>query len=332
MTPRPLVTLIVPMRNEVHYIGPCLESILAQEYPEDRLEVLVYDGGSTDGSWAIVERLAAIHRPVLLLHNRRRTQATAWNQGIARATGDIIGIVGAHSQLAPDYVATAVETLERTGADMVGGPMRADADGMVGRAVALATSTPFGVGDARFHYAETEQEVDTVYMGLCPARVYRALGFDEEMVRDQDDELSYRLLDQGGRIVCNPAIRSVYHNRATFRGLARQYFEYGYWKVRVMHKHPRQIRRRHLIPAAFVAALGGALLLAILKPMGALLLLLVGGSYVLANLSASVLAARHDPWLLPVVALVFATLHVAYGAGFLTGLARFGPVPRKASA
>src|SRR6185503_9343107 len=117
-------------------------------------------------------------------------------------------IVSAHSELAPDYVTTALATLERTGAQMVGGPMHAVSESRLGRAVAAATSSRFGVGGAAFHYAETEQDVDTVYMGLCPADVYRSLRFDEEMVRNQDDELSYRLLDQGGRIVCDPAIRS----------------------------------------------------------------------------------------------------------------------------
>ena len=135
------------------------------------------------------------------------------------ARGDVIGIVSAHCELAPDYLSTAVETLERTGADMVGGLMRAVGEGPVGEAVALATSTPFGVGGARFHYTDAEEEVDTVYMGLCRAEVYRRLRFDEEMVSDQDDELSYRLLDEGGRIVCNPAIRSTYRNRSTFRSM-----------------------------------------------------------------------------------------------------------------
>src|SRR5262249_49768478 len=123
-------------------------------------------------------------------------------------------------------------------------------------AIARATSTPFGVGGARFHYLTHEEQVDTVYMGLCWRRTYEQLGgFDEQLVRNQDDEFSYRLLDAGAQIVCSPKIRSRYHNRSTFRSLWRQYFHYGFWKIRVIEKHPRQMRLRHLAPSAFVLAM-----------------------------------------------------------------------------
>jgi succinoglycan biosynthesis protein ExoA len=323
---RPVVTLVVAMRNEARFIEACLRSIVAQDYPADRLEVLVYDGGSTDDSTAIVARIAAAHPWVSLLPNPRRIQAAAWNLGIGRARGEIVGIVSGHVELAPGYVAAAVAALARTGADMVGGPARAESEGVVGRAVALATSTPFGVGGARFHYATTEEEVDTVFMGLCRTDVYRALLFDEEMVRNQDDELSYRLLDRGGRIILDPAIESRYRNRATLRGLARQYFAYGFWKVRVMQKHPRQIRIRHLVPPAFVAAVIVSLVAAAVAGTPGLVLLgLVLGSYAVANLAASAWAVRRSGIvLLPLVAAVYAVVHVSYGSGLLVGLVRFG--------
>lgn len=316
------VTLVVPMRNEEANIEACLTSVVNQDYGVDHLEVLVYDGASTDASWSIVEGLALRHPSITLHHNPRRTQAAAWNQGIERASGEIIGIVGAHSVLAPDYVTTAVATLNRTGADMVGGPMSAKSDGVVGQAVAVATSTPFGVGGARFHYTDREEDVDTVYMGLCRAEVYRSLGFDEEMVRNQDDELSYRLLDRGGRIVCDPRIRSTYHNRATWRGLARQYFEYGFWKVQVMRKHPRQVRARHLAPVALVVTLGASAVLAVTTSQGLILLAVAVGGYVLADLSASLAATRRHLTLLPAVSAVYPVLHLSYGSGFIVGLAR----------
>jgi succinoglycan biosynthesis protein ExoA len=208
---------------------------------------------------------------------------------------------------------------------MVGGPMRADGRKRVGQAIALATSTPFGVGGARFHYIEREQEVDTVYMGLCWRAVYQRIGgFDEEMVRDQDDELSYRLLAQGGRIFCNPEIRSRYHNRSTFRSLWKQYFQYGYWKVRVMQKHRRQMRLRQFVPPAFVTALLGSALLTPFSVLGQWLLVSVVGSYALADLAASVWAARKGGLQhLPLLPLSFASLHLSYGVGFLVGLVKF---------
>ena len=322
---QPKVSLLVAMRNEAGHIQQCLASILAQDYAAQRLEVLVLDGQSTDGSWQIVERLFKGRPNCHLLPNPRIIQSAGWNVGIQASRGEIIGIVSAHAQLASDYVSRAVETLLRTGADMVGGPMRAHGDGRVGQAVALATSTPLGIGGGRFHYTDREVEVDTVFMGLCRRVTYERIGgFDEEMVRTQDSELSYRLLKHGGRIVCNPAIRSRYYNRSTLAGLWSQYFQYGFWKVRVAQKHPRQMRLRQFVPPTFVAAVLGSTLLVPLAEEGLLVLALLVGSYVLANMVASVWTARKGNWrCLPLLPVVFATLHLSYGLGFLIGLVRF---------
>jgi succinoglycan biosynthesis protein ExoA len=317
----PRVTLIVAMRNEERFIEACLASITAQDWPADDLEILVYDGQSTDRSRKIVERVAASHPNVALRDNPKRIQAAAWNSGIDTATGDVIGIVSAHCELAPDYVRTAVDTLERTQADMVGGPMRAEGDGYVARAAAVATSTSFGVGGAKFHYASEEGPVDTVYMGLCKAEVYRSLKFDEEMVRNQDDELSYRLLDRGGTIVLNPAIKSVYYGRATWSGIARQYREYGFWKIKVMRKHPQQARARHFAPAALVGGLaltGAAGVLG--SGLGRFLFAAGLASYVIANLVSTIRATRAEPALASGVSAAYLTIHFSYGIGFLIGL------------
>jgi hypothetical protein len=217
-----------------------------------------------------------------------------------------------------------VETLLRTGADMVGGPMRAFGAGKVGEAISLGTSTPFGVGGARFHYTEREEEVDTVYMGVSWKKVYHRIGgFDTNMMCNEDDELSYRLLDNGGRIVCNPAIHSRYFNRATFKSLWKQYFKYGHWKPLVMQKHARQIRLRHLIPSSFVVALLLSAVAALFSVGGQLGLIFVGGSYALANLAASFWTARMGGWRhLYILPFVFIVIHVSYGLGVLIGLLR----------
>jgi len=324
MNKLPVVTLLIAMRNEENYIGRCLASIFAQDYPDNRLEVFVLDGQSTDGSWQIVEHLFQGHPNCHLLPNLKITQAAGWNLGIQASHGEIIGIVSAHAELASDYVSMAVETLLRTGADMVGGPMRAYGDGRVGRAVALATSTPFGIGGGRFHYTDREEEADA-YMGLCWRELYERIGgFDEEMVRNQDDELIYRLRKHGGRIVCNPAIRSRYYNRSTLAGLWRQYFQYGFWKVRVLQKHPRQMRLSQFVPPTFAVVLLGSTLLAPFANVGRLLLVLVAGSYALANLVASIWTAGKRGWHhLPLLPVTFAILHLSYGLGFLIGLVHF---------
>jgi glycosyltransferase involved in cell wall biosynthesis len=300
-----------------------LESVLGQSYPADRLEVLVYDGASTDGSWDIAARVLAARPGAHLRPNERRIQAAAWNLGIEAAIGDVIGILSGHAILGREYVAAAVEVLRRTGADMVGGPVRAIGDGPTARAIALASSLPFGVGGARFRYLDREEEVDTVFMGLSPQAVYRAFRFDEEMVRNQDDELSYRLLDAGARIVCSPRIESWYRSRTTLGGLWRQYFYYGSWKVRVLQKHPGQVRLRHLVPTAFVASVIGGVALALVWPTAWAGVAAIGVVYGAAMTGSIVMArGRESVTALALLPAAFVVMHVAYGIGVVVGLAR----------
>jgi glycosyltransferase involved in cell wall biosynthesis len=317
--PEPAVTLVVAMRNERDHIEACLRSILDQDYPSDRIEILVFDGRSTDGSRETAERVLTGLPRAAVVENPRRIQAAAWNEGIERATGDVIGIVSGHATLGRGYVRAAVDTLRRTGATMVGGPVRAIGEGIVGEAVALAVSTPFGVGGARFRYLDEEEDVDTVFMGLCRREVYRQFPFDEEMVRNQDDELSYRILDAGGRIVCNPSIESTYRSRPTLATLWAQYFDYGYWKVRVIQKHPEQARIRHLVPATLVAGLASGAVVARLWAPAAVVPIGYLGAVAVAS---AVAAGRRSPTVVPVLALVYPILHLSYGLGFLTGLIR----------
>lgn len=321
----PTVSLLICMRNEARYIRGCLESVFAQDYAQDHLEVWIIDGESDDGSRELALRLIDGRPNYHLLPNPKITQAAGWNLGIRACHGQIIGIASAHSALAPDYVSAAVETLNRTGVDLVGGPMRAQGEGYTAQAIALATSHPFGVGDARFHYADRQELVDTVYMGMGRREVFvDSGGFDEEMVRNQDDEFSYRLLERGGRILCNPAIASRYYGRTSLRRLWGQYFEYGYWKVRVMQKHPRQMRVRQLIPLALVLCLLGTLLVSMYNPWGGVGLALVGGIYLSANLFASLSLAARNGWrYLLLFPFIFAILHFGYGLGSLVGIFKF---------
>jgi glycosyltransferase involved in cell wall biosynthesis len=323
----PMVTVVMPIRNEAAFITRSLGSVLAQDYPPERLEVLVADGMSTDRTRSLVADLGRQHPKLRLIDNHGMIVPTGMNAALKHATGEIIVRVDGHTLIEPDYVRQCVKALSRTGADNVGGRMDAAAQGRVGEAVALATSSPFGVGGARFHYSDREEWVDTVYLGAWPREVFARIGiFDEEMVRNQDDELNYRLRAQGGRILLCPAIKSRYFNRSTLRSLWRQYFQYGYWKVRVLQKHPRQMRPRQFVPPLLVAALIAALLLAAFFSWGWLVLAFIGSSYLAANLAASLLTAsqtslRHFP-LLPAV---FLALHLSYGAGFLLGLIKFAP-------
>ena len=318
----PLVSVIMPIRNEAEHIERCLDAVVGQDYPVDRLDVIVVDGMSDDDTREITSGYVQGYPNVHLLDNPQRIVPTALNIGIRAARGDIIIRVDGHTTIAPDYIHQCVTTLERTGADNVGGRMDAQAPGYFGKAVALATSSPFGVGNSRFHYSRKEEWVDTVYLGAYRREVFDRIGlFDEELVRNQDDEFNYRLSACGGRILLCPQIRSQYTNRSSPRKLWRQYFEYGYWKVRVLQKHPRQMQWRQFVPPAFVMALLVALGLSALKVFWPLAL--IAGSYMVANLAACLWIARRCGLQYLVLPVVFSILHLSYGTGFLNGLICF---------
>jgi hypothetical protein len=271
----------------------------------------------------IADRVRAGQGPrVACIDNPERTVSSALNRAISQASGELVIRVDGHCELAPDYLATCVRVLHETGADVVGGVARAQGQGPQGRAIAAALTSRFGVGTAAWHYADTPRWVDTVPFACYRRSVLeRVGGFDEELVRNQDDEFNFRLIQAGGRIWLDPAIRSRYWSRASLGGLARQYFQYGAFKVRVMQKRGGVASGRHLVPAAFVLAVAAALGAAGLgKPWPAIALL---GAYGLGTLAAALVAARDEPAAAPLVAAAFPVLHFGYGLGFLAGLWRF---------
>lgn len=320
-----MISIILPIRNEESFISKSIDSILAQDYPQDQIEILVVDGMSTDSTREIIRTYQQEYANIYLINNPDQIVPTALNVGIRQAKGHIVVRIDGHTTIGPDYVRKCVETLDRTEADNVGGCMTAVGTNAFGKAVAIATSTPFGVGNSRFHYAQTEEETDSVYMGAWPKEVFSKIGlFDEELVRDQDDEFNYRLLEKGGKIVLNPEIRSVYSTRGSPLTLWKQYFQYGFWKVRVLQKHPRQMSLRQIVPLAFVLALILTLLLALFTSWGWISLAGLVGAYFLTNLAASLIAdSRQELKILLLLPISFAIIHLSYGLGFIVGLFKF---------
>ena len=320
----PFVSVIVPMRDERRYIDRCLASLAAQDYPHDRFEVIVIDGASTDGSRELVESMREEVPNLRLLENRGKHTARGLNIGLAFARGEVVTRVDAHAAVAPDYLRQSVAALRRTGADVVGGPIETLGEGRVGETVALAVSSPFGVGNAVFRYSQREQWTDTVAFPAYRRDVFDRIGPFGEIEGGEDDEFHYRLRDAGGRILLTPAIHSTYYARSSYWELVRQYFGYGQAKVVVLSRHPRRTRLRQLVPSAFVLAF--LILAATAAFFGGLLALplaaLVGG-YVVASMGASFVVARRSGWrYLARLPLAFACMHLAYGVGFLVGLVR----------
>lgn len=322
---KPLVSVIVPCRNEAGFVESCLESILSQEAPEGGFEVILADGISTDGTYEILEEIAERYPQLRVIKNPGRIVSTGLNAAIRAARGDIIIRMDAHTVFAPDYIKQCVAVLQETGADNVGGPVNTLGGTYLERAIRAAYHSPVGAGGARSHNAEYKGCVDTVVYGCWRKEAFIRFGlFDEELVRNQDDEHNLRITRGGGKIYQSPRIRSWYRVRSSLPSLFRQYMQYGYWKVLVIKKHGRPASIRHLVPGGFVSAVSlsavvGFIWSPVLLGLAALL-----SVYSAVAVTGSCLAARRAGWtLLPILPFVFASLHFGYGYGFLRGLFDF---------
>src|SRR5579863_3983984 len=251
------ISIVIPCRNEQQHINDFLDSLLAQDLPPDwRMEILVADGMSTDGTREILRQYAARVPSVRIIDNPGRIVSTGLNAAIQEAAGEVIIRMDAHTTYAPDYILECVKALETSGAENVGGPWVAVGRGTVSKAIAAAFRSPFCTGGGKAHDPNHEGEVDTVYLGCWPRMVFKVAGlFDPDLVRNQDDEFNFRLRRLGGRIWQSPRIRSSYTPRGSLVALFRQYMQYGYWKVAVIRKHRSLASWRHAVPPLFVASI-----------------------------------------------------------------------------
>ena len=320
-----LVSIIIPCRNEVNHIKDCLDTILKQDYPSSLLEIIIIDGLSDDGTRELLNSYHNQYR-LTLLENPKKIVPTALNIGILNSHGNIIIRMDVHSLYATDYIRQCVDLLESTNADNVGGPAITISKSFIQQAIALAFKSPFGVGGAKSHRENYEGPVDTVFYGCYHRETFEKIGlFDEELVRNQDDEFNLRLARAGGKIWQSPLIRSWYYPRSSLKALFKQYMQYGYWKVRVIQKHRLPASIRHIIPGTFVGGLLFSGLLAMfLKPFR-LIFILVALSYLLGNLAATTITChKHSDWrYIPLMPIVFFIYHFSYGYGFIRGVIDF---------
>lgn len=326
MSVYPFVTLILPVRNEADYIERSLRAVLEQDYPGG-MEILVADGMSTDETRSIISRIAAdSNKEIRVLDNEGRIVSIGMNTALRQARGEIVIRVDGHCVIAPDYVRRCVEEIQRDQIDGVGGSMESIGETDAAQAIALGTSSLFGVGNSAFRTITGKNRlVDTVPFPAYTRSVIRRAGFyDEELVRNQDDEYNYRIRKLGGKILLASGIHSRYFSRASLTGLWRQYFQYGYWKVRVLQKHPLQMSLRQFVPPAFVVSLIVSMIMLFLPVPGlSHLSLIVPSLYMVFNLVGSIYIAKHGLKYLKYIPVVLFVLHVGYGLGFLVGLVKF---------
>jgi len=325
---RPFVSIILPVCNEVKFISQVITDFLSNDYPDSRMEIIVVDGLSNDGTLSIVDELAKLDSRVRLISNPTRTTPVGMNLGVRAARGEYILVAGSHSRYATDYLKSCVEVIERTGAGCVGGYMETlpGGTGQVSKAISYATSSPFGVGGAKFRTGgNCERRVDALGVSFIKREVFDKIGlYNPLLVRNQDIEFSSRVRKAGYSIIASPAIKLKYYNRPTFKALRTQAFSNGKWNAYTLWLTGRGLRLRHLIPAAFVIVLTGLLVA----------WLCIGGVFtwlVFAYLSIYVAAAFVDSCRIciltkqlslqaPIMAS-YIQMHLCYGFGTIYGLA-----------
>lgn len=321
------VTVIVACRNENPRIGRLLGSLSRLDRTGLRLNAIVADGMSTDGTRQILENFRQSNGWFEVLDNPGLIVSTGLNLAIRRARGEFIVRMDAHTVYEPDYVVRSIAVLEATGAANVGGPQRSRAEDYWGRAIRAGYHSAFASGGASFRGDTYRGPVDTVPYGCWRRDFLIAVGlFDETLVRNQDDELNLRIRLAGGVVWLDPEIVSWYSPRSSLRGLFRQYLQFGFWRVAVMRKHPSAGRTRHYVPGtALLTGICLALAAARGNRPAAWSLLALGGIYAALSLWVSLAAARREGWdLLPALPVTFAVYQTAYAAGFCAGLVYWG--------
>lgn len=318
----PMITIAMPCLDEERFIEACVRSVLAQDYPKDRIEVLVADGRSADGTREILARLAAEDPRIRMIDNPDRIQAAGMNHIIHAARGDVLIRMDVHCEYSGDYVRKCVEVLELTGADNVGGAQRARPTTFFQRALCAALTSPLGVGGAKYRSAESEGFVDTVFLGAFRRRVFERFGmYDPGAITNEDAELNQRIVESGGKVYLSRDIVVHYHPRESLRALGKQYFKYGRGRARTLLKHKKLLSVRPAIPFLLVAGATALLATSAVQPLTPFAF----GAYALATAAEAVRVGREAGLAaVPVVWAIFPVLHVSHGVGFAAGLVKYG--------
>lgn len=322
----PFVSIVMPIRNEADFIERTVNSILKNDYPTEKIEILVADGCSDDGTGDIVSSMSQKDPRIQLLHNTGKIVSTGLNMGLRVCKGDIFIRIDGHCEIPTDFISKSVKCLlEHPQAWVVGGYWKTISSGYIGKVIAAATQSPIGVGNARHRLGNFDGWVDTVPYGAHHRWVLDKVGnFDEQLVRNQDDEFNMRINLAGGKIWIASDICSTYYSRSSLKKLWRQYFQYGFWRIRTMQKHGKPATLRQVAPVGFVLtlivfAVAGVWLKMFWWLLGVELML-----YILGITYGSFDVARQAGWKCALLApVVFAFLHFGYGLGSLWGFVRF---------
>lgn len=325
------VAVVIPALNEEAYIEACVRSVVDNDYQAGQITVFVSDGRSTDKTREIIETMSQQHPNVHLIDNPARITPIALNLGLKASKADVKIILGAHSVVAQDFIRQNVQTLiDFPEAGCVGGVIENVFETEEAAAIGKAMSSPFGVGNATFRTGGKNGFVDTVAFGAYRNEVFEKIGyFDEDLVRNQDDEFNHRLLSNGFKIYLNNAIQCQYFVRASFAKLWKQYFQYGYWKVFVNRKVKTVTTMRQLFPAALIVGMVFGGLLSLFIPYLVFAWLLGMIAYIVGAIYFAIQKSEgNDLW---AIIKTFFILHFSYGLGYLKGIWDFLILNKKPS-
>lgn len=317
------VSFILPVRNEYNYIALTLDSVLSQNTTKN-YEVIISEGGSTDGTLDIINQYVKKYPEIKLIHNPNQIVSTGFNTALNEAFGDIIIRIDGHCEIQPNYLERCVELINKQNANIVGGSIQTISNGLIGHAIAVAQSCIFGVGNVKFRQSNYNHSghVDTLAFGAHKREIFvRIGGYDEEMIYNQDDEFNFRAIQAGEKIYMDPTIKTKYFARSNYSKLFKQYFNYGIYKVRGIQKRKQLFSYRHLIPFVFIISLFSTIFYGLYfnNPIISIIVLL---PYIIGNCIFSIITSPSIQ-AIPFLFFSFWTLHLGYGLGLTWGLIRF---------
>lgn len=318
------VAIVIPCKNEEDYIEKCILSILASSYPKELISIYVCDGLSTDKTVEIVKQIAKDNTQVHLLINKAQTTPQGLNLGLKTADSDVKIILGAHSEVDPNFIQENINILKKhPEVGCAGGIIKNVFENKTSEIIGAAMSSQFGVGNAHFRTGAKDGIVDTVAFGAYRKEVFEKAGyFDEELVRNQDDEFNFRLIKSGYKIFLSQKIISLYYVRASYKKLFKQYFQYGYWKVFVNKKHQTVTSIRQLVPMLFVLFLSQGIITSFLHPYLLFLNLIILTAYFALAFVFAVKVSENSRNILSIIT-TFLILHLSYGTGYVKGILDF---------
>ena len=323
----PLISVIIPCRNEEKTIHLVLEALFEQSFPLQNMEIVIADGLSTDGTRRAIHAFSEAHPAlfVRLVDNPKQIIPTGLNTAIKASKGELIVRMDAHSLPKQDYVQRCYNAHQEGKAENVGGVWKISPqnNGWVARSIAAAAANPFAVGDAHYRFTEKAAYVDTVPYGSYKRELFKKIGyFDESLLANEDYEFNTRIRQSGGRIWLDPAIQCTYFARATFAALAKQYWGYGFWKAQMLKRYPETLRWRQALPPAFVLGLVVLALVGFIWPIAWPVFAVIVGLYLAVQLVPAIQISLKAGDIHLSIGVVIATLimHFSWGTALIVGL------------